>query len=258
MRITDKLSLFWAIMVNEFKIVSREPGGLIILIIMPYLVAGGMAAMASFFTRVNGVDFIRQFIGFEVIMVSVIMVQTGARFLNEERSGGRLEALMATPVSMYMVLFATSMVMVLVNVGAYVVASLPIIYGAFGLSGLIRLIPSMIIIIIGLMPLYGIGLALAGVVIRIRDVDALMNVVTSLITVLSGATYPLYVLPKWINAIVVAMPMYQLYQTTISIIMGNGASALLYGLIASTVAYLMLGVFTYGRIERSVLKSGIR
>ncbi|MGC9225905.1 ABC transporter permease [Caldivirga sp.] len=258
MRITDRVSLFWAIMINEFKIISREPGGLLILIIMPYLVAGGMAAMASFFTRVNGVDFIRQFIGFEIIMVSVIMVQTGARFLNEERSGGRLEALMATPVSMYMVLFATSIVMVLVNVGAYVVASLPIVYGTFGLSGLVRLIPSMIIVIVGLMPLYGIGLALAGLVIRIRDVDALMNVVTSLITVLSGATYPLYVLPKWVSAVVVAMPMYQLYQSTLSIIMGGGVSALIYGLAASTVAYLMLGVFTYGRIEKSVLKAGIR
>ena len=258
MKITDRLSLLWAIMINEFKIISREPGGLIILIIMPYLVAGGMAVMASFFTRVSGVNFIRQFIGFEILTVSVIMVQTGARFLNEERNGGRLEALMATPVSMYMVLFATSMVMVIVNVGAYVIASLPIIYSAFGLSGLIRLIPSMVVIIIGLMPLYGIGLALAGIVIRIRDVDSLMNVITSLITVLSGATYPLYVLPKWVDLIVMAMPMYQLYQTTISIIMGSGISTLIYSLVASTIAYLMLGVFTYDRIERGILKNGIK
>ncbi len=258
MKLTDRLSLLWAIMINEFKIISREPGGLIILIIMPYLVAGGMAVMASFFTRVSGVNFIRQFIGFEILTVSVIMVQTGARFLNEERSGGRLEALMATPVSMYMILFATSMVMVIVNVGAYVIASLPIIYGAFGLSGLIRLIPSMVVIIIGLMPLYGIGLALAGIVIRIRDVDSLMNVITSLITVLSGATYPLYVLPKWVDLVVMAMPMYQLYQTTISVIMGSGISTLIYSLVASTIAYLMLGVFTYDRIERSILKNGIK
>jgi hypothetical protein len=76
-RLRDWLSLFWAIMLNELRIIAREPGGLVILLLMPYLVAGGMAFMASFFTKVSGIDFIREFIGFEVVMVFMIMDQTG-------------------------------------------------------------------------------------------------------------------------------------------------------------------------------------
>ncbi len=258
MRLRDWLSLFWAIMLNELRIIAREPGGLVILLLMPYLVAGGMAFMASFFTRVSGIDFIREFIGFEVVMVSMIMVQTGARFISEERSGGRLEHLIATPVSMYVILFATSIVMVIINISAYLVASLPVIYGVFGVIGLLRLIPTLVIMFIGLMPLYGIGLALAGVVVRLRDVDALMNVVTALLSVLSGATYPIYILPKWVDAVVVALPMYQMYQTALGIVMGSGVTGLIYGLAASTVAYLALGVFTYGRVERDMLKGGVK
>lgn len=258
MGLREWIGVFWEVMINEVRIIVREPGGLAMLIIMPYLVAGGTAFMASFFTRISGLDFIRQFIGFEVILMSMIMVQTGARFLSEERSGGRLEALMVTPTSMYTILLATSMTMILVNMGAYVIASMPIIYGIFGLMGLIRLIPSLVILFIGLIPLYGIGLILAGVVIKLRDVDSLMNVITSLLSVLSGATYPIYVLPKWVSLIVIAMPMYQLYQTTLSIMINGKVPALIYGLLASIVAYLALGVFTYGRVERNVLKGGIK
>jgi len=121
-----------------------------------------------------------------------------------------------------------------------------------------RLIPTLVIMFIGLMPLYGIGLALAGVVVRLRDVNALMNVVTALLSVLSGATYPIYILPKWVDAVVVALPMYQMYQTALGIVMGSGVTGLIYGLAASTVAYLALGVFTYGRVERDMLKGGVK
>ncbi|WP_243669661.1 hypothetical protein [Vulcanisaeta sp. JCM 16161] len=80
-----KVDVLIAVMINELKIISREPGGLALLIILPYFIAGGMAFIASFFVKVTSGVFIRQFIGFEVLMLSMIMMQTGARFLWEEK-----------------------------------------------------------------------------------------------------------------------------------------------------------------------------
>ncbi len=122
----SELSVLFAVMANELKIISREPGGLALLIILPYFIAGGMAFIASFFVRVTSGVFIRQFIGFEVLMLSMIMMQTGgARFLWEERrGGGRLEFLLASPTSMYVILLGTSLVMIVVNIGAFTIASL--------------------------------------------------------------------------------------------------------------------------------------
>ncbi|WP_243666281.1 hypothetical protein [Vulcanisaeta sp. JCM 16159] len=130
-----KIGVLLAVMANELKIISREPGGLALLVILPYFIAGSMAFIASFFVKVTSSVFIRQFIGFEVLMLSMIMVQTGSRFLWEERRGGRLEFLLASPTSMYLILLGTSLVMIIVNIGAFTIASLPLFYMEYGLIG---------------------------------------------------------------------------------------------------------------------------
>ncbi|WP_243669659.1 hypothetical protein [Vulcanisaeta sp. JCM 16161] len=53
--------------------------------------------------------------------------------------GGRLEFLLASPTSMYVVLLGTSLVMIVVNVGAFTIASLPLFYVEYGLIGTVRL-----------------------------------------------------------------------------------------------------------------------
>lgn len=256
-RVARIIDLAVTVMVNELKIISREPGGLAILIIMPYIVAGGIAFVASFFTRVTRYEFLGEFIGFEVLTMSMLMVQTGARFIREERDGGRLESLMATPTSMYLILFSTSLSLMIVNMGAFIVAALPIIYLTYGPASILNLTLSLILLFIGLLPLYGIGLFFAGIVVRFRDVDALMNVLTSLLSVLSGATYPIYILPTWLRAVVYALPIYQLYESIMGIITRGGIPPIVYTLLASAIVYVLVGLTSYGAFERSMLRRGI-
>ncbi|WP_069806423.1 ABC transporter permease [Vulcanisaeta thermophila] len=246
-----------AVMTNELKIISREPGGLILLIILPYFIAGGMAFIASFFTRVTGGVFIRQFIGFEVLMLSMIMLMTGSRFLYEERNGGRLEPLMATPTSMYLVLFATSFVMVLVDMGAFTIASVPLVYAEYGLRGLGNMVIGLLLLFLGLMPLYGLGLLLAGLILRFNDADSIMNVVTPILTILSGATYPIYVLPQWIRLLILALPMYPTADLIYSVVSSHGLNSLFLNLVLSVIAYLLIGVVSYGELERTFRRRGL-
>lgn len=248
---------FIAVMANELKIISREPGGLVLLIILPYFIAGGTAFIASFFTKIAGSVFIRQFVGFEVLMLSMIMLMTGSRFLYEEKNGGRLEPLMATPTSMYVVLLATSLVMALVDLGAFAIASIPIIYAEYGLAGLGGMLIGILILFLGLMPLYGLGLLFAGLILKFNDADTIMNIITPIITVLSGATYPIYILPYWIRALVLALPMYPTMESIYSLISGQGLSNLFLNLILSVIIYLLIGVFSYGGFERSFRRSGL-
>lgn len=248
---------FLAVMVNELKIISREPGGLVLLILLPYFIAGGMAFVASFFTKVTGGVFLRQFIGFEVLMLSMIMLMTGSRFLYEEREGGRLEPLLATPTSMYIILFATSLVMVLVDLGAFTIASIPVVYAEYGIYGLGRMIIGLLLLFLGLMPLYGIGLLFAGLILRLNEADAIMNIITPIITVLSGATYPVYVLPYWIRFLVLILPMYPTTESLYSLVIGRGLPGVFLNLVLSVIAYLLIGVVSYGVFERDFRRRGL-
>lgn len=140
---------FTAVMENEFRIISREPGGLALLVILPYFVAGGTAVIASFLASVNRYRFAEQFIGFEVVMLSIIMMQTGARFLREERNGGRLEYLLASPpTNMFVILFGTSLVMASSIVAAFTVSLMPIAYGVYGIQGMMRALASIVLLLI--------------------------------------------------------------------------------------------------------------
>ncbi len=244
-------------MINELKIISREPGGLVLLIILPYFIAGGMAFIASFFTKITSNVFIRQFVGFEVLMLSMIMVQTGARFLNEERNGGRLEFLLASPTSMYVILLGTSMVMIIVDIGAFTIASLPLLYLNYGLIGMIRLTIALLLLFIGLLPLYGLGLLMSGIVIKLKDADTIMNIVTPILTILSGATYPIYVLPWWIKDLIYVLPMYITFSSMYMEIMGNTGLSLILNLILSAIIYLLLGVTAYASFEKEIKRGGV-
>ncbi|KUO81506.1 ABC transporter [Vulcanisaeta sp. EB80] len=252
----SKLDALYAVMVNELKIISREPGGLVLLVLLPYFIAGGMAFIASFFARVTVGVFVRQFLGFEVLMLSLIMVQTGARFLWEERGGGRLEFLLVSPTGMYVILLGTSLVMVLVNIGAFTIASLPILYLNYGLVGMVKLIIALLTLFIGLLPLYGIGLLVAGIIMRLNDADTVANIVTPILTILSGATYPIYVLPWWIRGLVYILPMYQTFYSMYMEITGNASLNLVINLVLSAIAYLSLGVTTYAALERDFRRRG--
>jgi ABC-2 type transport system permease protein len=253
-----KLSVLYAVMVNELRIISREPGGLVLLIIMPYFIAGGMAFIASFFSRVTDLIFIREFLGFEVLILSLIMVQTGARFLAEERNGGRLEYLLMTSTGMYVVLLGTSLTMVIVDIGAFTIASLPVLYLSYGLISMERLILALLLLFIGLMPLYGIGLIIAGLVMRFNDADSVMNIVTPILTILSGTTYPTYVLPLWIKYLVYVLPMYMTFYSMYMEILGKENLALVISMVLAVIIYLLLGVTSYASLERDLRRKGIQ
>ncbi|GGP20017.1 ABC transporter [Thermocladium modestius] len=248
---------FTAVMENEFRIISREPGGLALLVILPYFVAGGTAVIASFLASVNRYRFAEQFIGFEVVMLSIIMMQTGARFLREERNGGRLEYLLASPTNMFVILFGTSLVMASSIVAAFTVSLMPIAYGVYGIQGMMRALASIVLLLIGLMPLYGLGLALSGLVLRFRDSDSLMGLITSAASLLSGATYPIQALPLWLGFLVRVLPMHALDDALYYELIGYlNATHVAYLVLASAV-YLSLGAYLYGRLQKSLLRKGI-
>ncbi|MFP3044773.1 MAG: ABC transporter permease [Thermocladium sp.] len=246
-----------AVIEGEFKIISREPGGLALLVILPYFVAGGTAIIASFLASINRYRFMEQFIGFEVVMLSIIMMQTGARFLREERNGGRLEYLLASPTNALLILLGTSIVMASSMVAAFLVSLIPVAYGVYGVPGLIRSITSLLLLFIGLMPLYGLGILLSGVVLRFRESDSLMGLITSAASLLSGATYPIEALPKWLELLIRVLPMHMLDKALYGEVMGYLTPSRAIYLAAAAMIYLSLGVYSYGRLQRSLLRKGI-
>jgi ABC-2 type transport system permease protein len=121
---------------------------------------------------------------------------------------------------------------------------------------MVKLIIALLTLFIGLLPLYGIGLVVAGIIMRLNDADAVANIVTPILTILSGATYPIYVLPWWIRGLVYILPMYQTFYSMYMEIIGNASLNLVVNLVLSTIAYLSLGVTTYAVLERDFRRRG--
>ncbi len=108
------------------------------------------------------------------------------------------------------------------------------------------------------MPLYGLGLALSGLVLRFRDSDSLMGLITSAASLLSGATYPpIQALPLWLGFLVRVLPMHALDDALYYELIGYlNATHVAYLVLASAV-YLSLGAYLYGRLQKSLLRKGI-
>ncbi len=98
---------------------------------------------------------------------------------------------------------------------------------------------------------------IAGLVMKLNDADSVTNVLTPILTILSGTTYPIYVLPWWIKELVYALPMYITFYSMYLESIGHESITLITYLIAATIIYLLLGMTSYARLEREFRRKGV-
>mgnify|MGYP001301200008 CR=1 FL=1 len=169
---------------------------------------GGDPQAAEAFEQRSGTSSVAGFIylGWVVYMWVTMVVWGPGTSLRKERMQGSLEALFLTPVSRFTLLFGPSTTQLVPTALLFTVVGLMMRY-VFDVPLDARQILVGVLVVIASIPLlFGLA-ALVGVsVMRIRDASGLNSALRGLIGIFCGITYPIAVLPEWIQPISRALP----------------------------------------------------
>ena len=215
--LSSNLGVVLASMRMRLITISRYRGQLILDSLIPIF----FAAMPILLGRASGGDDpgaafeantgTANYIAFMLIGASVFSVVTNAfwhiaNWLRWEMQTGTLEALYLAPTERVWVAGGTALYSMLRSVisalTAYFIGSL--ILGINPLEG--DLLLAMIFLLVGMLPLYGVTLLFGAVVLKLKEANALINVMQWLVSFLMGIFYPVTIFPPLLRLIALLFP----------------------------------------------------
>jgi ABC-2 type transport system permease protein len=222
---------------------------------------GGTQAFANFAAQTGSSlnPFVFLIIGAGVWMVSWVIMEGIGTLLREEQMKGTLEQNFLAPINRFFLLVGTALSQI-------VITSL-LFAGVIGLSVLVLapgaalgLLVSYLILMVGLIPLFGIGFVFAALVVRFKEPYAFTQAANILFGVLTGTFYNITILPAWAQLVSGAIPqtivikdMRLSIQSTTNLI-GSFGSILI--LLSMAVIYPALGYYFFKQFERRAKVTG--
>lgn len=146
------------------------------------------------------------FLGWAAYMwISMILWGPGTA-LRTDQIRGTLEAVFMTPASRLVIIFGpvVSQVVWAVWMFAIVGGVLVVFFGAP--IGPLEALRALAVILVAVPALYGLGALFAAVVLRFGEVQAMVQGVRGVFTVLCGMSFPIIMLPEWARAVALALP----------------------------------------------------
>ncbi|MEJ5314434.1 MAG: ABC transporter permease [Anaerolinea sp.] len=267
-----QLRAFGAIIWREYLHFVRYPTWVIAFIIWPILfpatyifssfaLAGPSGVGVTRFLEVAGTD---NFLGYIVVGTSVWMWANTLLWnvgfaLRGEQMRGTLESNWMTPTSRFLFLLgsgpvhAVSMLMFFL----FTVVEFRIFFHlTFNAS-----LPGLLAVFLAALPaLYGLGFTFASLVITAREANAFVFLVRGIVMIFCGITYPLAVMPPWMQAVAEWLPptliiraarLAALNHASLEVIAPDLVRLLAYGAF-----WLALGYLTFSQIERRARLKG--
>ncbi len=151
------------------------------------------------------------YVGFMLIGSSVFMIVSNsfwhiANWLRWEMEIGTLEGLYLTPTGRIFIAAGTALYSMarstLSAFVAYFIGSF--ILGVNPFQG--ELLLALVFILVGLLPVYGMALIFGAIVLRLKEANALINLMQWLVSFLMGVYFPVTVLPPFVRFIALAFP----------------------------------------------------
>ncbi len=259
------------IFIKEIKIMSRYIGNWIMIIMLPYMLSGiflgagyavgGKKAPVNFYKNTGISDpLLYSILGGSIMIVTMIILENTGGYIREEQLIGTFELHYLTPNSTLQIWFFHIFPIATLMIATFSVTVTPVLLLKGKLLSPYEWMIAALVIFISLIPLAGIGLIIAALTVRFKEVWAVINVINSGITLLSGYYYPLEIFPQMIQMIALLIPS----STAIKILRNliqhkydavNLGSHLSLFLVLS-ILYLLLGYFTYKRWENEARKTG--
>lgn len=218
--VSSELRALLAIARKEWIIFRRYPSWVIVFLIWPVLfpcgyifaaraLGGPHGAAIGAFRRLTGTS---DYLGFIVVgstmymWLNLTLWDVGLHLRNEQLRG-TLESNWLCPIPRISIMLGSSLTKL-----ATALASLAIMVGEFRLIFGVDIVqgnPGLVLMIVLLVSasIYGIGLAFGSLVLRFREANALVFLVRGIFMVCCGITYPLQVLPVWMQTVAAALPL---------------------------------------------------
>lgn len=259
-------AIFW----KGLKHHIRYPGEFLIFLLLPFLftflilgmgnAVGGSNAASYFATRTGTTNIvIYEVLGSAVWMTSWVVIEDVGAGIRDEQIKGTLEQNFLAPVNRFTLLVGLSLTdivitsaLFLVVVGVSVAIVIP--------SSFLTIIPAFLTLLLGLIPLFGIGFLFAGFVVRFKEPYIFIQIANLLFATLTGTYYPVTFLPYWVQFLSGVLPQTYVIDDMRRIVIANQTLVNLYGslfiLLTLALAYPLIGYAVFRKIEKRAAVTG--
>ena len=259
-------AIFW----KGMKHYTRYPGGFLLYLILPFLftilifgmgrfIGGGNAAL-NFAARTGTTNvLVYEMLGSAVWMTGWVVVDDVAVALRDEQMKGTLEQNFLAPVNRFTLLAGISLTDIAITTSIFfIVVGVTL---AFTMPGAyLGLIQAFLMLLIGLIPLFGIGFLFAGFVIKFKEPYVFTQIVNLIFGALTGTYYPVTILPYWVQFLSRALPQTYVISNMRQIVLANQTLVSLYGsifiLLALALVYPTIGYAVFKKLERNASVTG--
>lgn len=266
-----KLSVVLASTWMRLITISRYKGQMVTDIVVPVVMASmpillgrataGAQAGQIFEARTGTANYVAyMLIGSAVFTIVSNAFWHIANWLRWEMQTGTLEALYMTPTGRIWIAAGTALYSMLRSTlsafVAYFIGSL--ILGVNPLQG--ELLLALVFILVGLLPVYGMALIFGAIVLKLKEANALINLMQWLVGFLMGVYFPVAILPPLFRFLALAFPPTWMTNGVRSALLGVGYFfgawykdlAVLWGFLFVAP---IIGYFIFTRVETSMRRN---
>lgn len=206
----------------------------------------------------------REYIGYIVIGTTVWMWQNVTLWsvgmsLRQEQLRGTLESNWLSPVWRYSLLLGAALTQAFILAIFVLVSALQ-----FGLFFGVRLAGSPLLVglvwLAAMPAIYGLGLAFASLVLSAKEPHNFVFLVRGLVMLFSGVTFPIAVLPGWMQSVAAWLPTTHVIRATRAAALSGAGLADLWPDLATLLAFgllwMLLGYLAFVRLERRTRRAG--
>ncbi len=270
-KVKEYLLVARAIYIKEMLLWIRYPSWIFTFIALPYTIAGlfygvgyGIAGpgAAKNFAEKTGVEnpFLYYLLGTVVFLMTSMIVNDVGMSIRNEQLNGTFEMQYLTPAGK--LFLWSSYILPHATISLMVTAASTIPPLTLGLRGvdLFSAVIGVVALFLGLIPLFGIGFAIAALTVRFKEPWAVTNALQAAISLLSGFYYPLAVLPEWLRLAAQFIPTTHAVSLLRDALLLNKRLILgdyrLAVLVALSLVYPVLGASFYKRWEMHARRTG--
>lgn len=266
------LRALWAVISREWTIFRRYPSWIISLIIWPLIfpmaylltaraLSGPDGSGLALFQQATGIS---DYIGYIVVGTMIWMWQNVVLWnvgyaLRNEQMRGTLESNWLSPTWRFAYLLGSSVPQLISMLLMLLVSALE--YALFfGVRFEGSLWLTLLVILASIPSIYGLGFAFASVVITAREANAFVFLLRGIVMIFCGITYPIAMLPEWMQAVTAWLPQTYIIHAVRSAALSNeGLAAIQSDLIALALFgafWLAVGYGLFNWMERRARQTG--
>ena len=221
-RIKRLINVLIAVFKLDWCYTVRYKGWFLFLIIFPVMfsvlpiflgrsVAGGSFEAAQSFEKYTGTPnyIVFMVIGSSLWVFAISSLWGFGGWLREQQMSGTLEQLLVSPANIFDILIGDSIFNLAIS-GIQFILCLLLGSAIFGQASIILnkdLLGAVGLLIAGLLPMYGLSMAIGGVIIRIKEAGSIMNILQMLLGFIMGIFYPITLLPATVRIVSVLFPL---------------------------------------------------